>query len=141
MEPNEVGEKQKEILKAAQELSDKRATPKLIADQAGVSVNYLGQQLQDGTFRSMFNECLVGAVASETPQILQSFIEQAKQGSFKHGKLLLEISDMYSEKSQLEVNAKTTNDTPFSNKEERDEFLKATLQEFLEEQKSEEGGE
>ena len=55
---------------------------------------------------------------------------EAKAGSFKHGKLILELSGLYNEETNLNVNATVAvGESPFKSEEDRSKFLKATLQE------------
>lgn len=125
--PDEVGQRQRNILKVATEAGHRRMTPHDLAEQAGCSVSFLCEQLQDRQFRAMFNEAMQGAVAVEVPEILNTFAQKAKDGSFKHGKLILEVAGAYSEKSEVNINANITHESPFGTEEERKAFLEASI--------------
>lgn len=120
---------EKAILRAASELGGGRITPVQLAEAAGCNVATVVNKLQNLEFRSLFYEVLKNSLAPEVPEILQSFLNQARQGSFKHGKLILEIAEFHHDKQQIGVDmAVSTVEDPFKDDEERSEWLKNTLQ-------------
>ena len=45
-------------------------------------------------------------ISSKTTAIIHAFQREAMRGSFQHGKILLEIDGLYTEKKEIEVNKK-----------------------------------
>jgi len=109
-----------------------RFTIEQISTDTGCTVDFIHKRLSDQDFRSLFFDTLRTSLAVETPAILQRFVMEAKAGSFKHGKLILELSGLYNEETNLNVNATVAvGESPFKSEEDRSKFLKATLQEYL----------
>lgn len=112
-----------------------RFTLEQISKDAGCTVEFIHKRLSDFEFRSLFFETLKTSLAVETPAILQKFVLEAKSGSFKHGKLILELAGLYNEETNVNVNANVTvGESPFRSAEDRSKFLQATLKEYLPEE-------
>lgn len=124
----------KKLLQAALESGqNSRLTMDEIAEKTGRSVSYVYERLQDPEFKAMFMESMRVSMVAESPAILQKFAELAKEGSFKHGKLVLELSGLYAEESKLTVDAHVASvESPFGSDEEKADFLRATLSKHLE---------
>jgi hypothetical protein len=117
------------ILKAAASAAGNRVTIEYLADQAGCSVGTIYKRLQDPDFRAMFLETMKGLIVAEVPEILQKFAEKGKEGSYQHGKLILEIAGAYLEKKEISGDFSLREDeTPFEDEKEIREFVKATLE-------------
>ena len=123
------------ILSAALESGQRRMPVEAIARHAGCSIETLSKRLKDPEFKQLFLETMKSSLLAETPEILSAFLTEAKSGSFKHGKLILEITEVYAEKKRVDMDAnlKVDNSSPFANDEERKEFLKATISKYTEE--------
>ncbi len=130
-----ISKKDKSILKfVAQQgnLRKERMSVEQIAKGTNCSVDYIYDKLTNENFRNLFFDVLKSALAIETPSILEKFVSEAQNGSFSHGKLVLELAGMYNESKNVNLKAQVSMDnSPFANKEERTEFLKATLEDFL----------
>lgn len=112
-----------------------RFTLEQIANDSGCTVEFIHKRLSDFEFRNLFFETLKTSLAVETPAILQKFVMEAKSGSFKHGKLILELAGLYNEETNVNVNANVTvGESPFRSAEDRSKFLQATLKEYLPEE-------
>lgn len=133
---SEITELEQNILKTAAQLEGKRFTIEEIADKVGCSPLTIHKRLQDEEFRELFLDTLKNSLSAEVPEVLNSFVERAKGGSFKHGKLVLEIAGVYKEKKEIKGDfGLHSGESPFENDEERRHFLKDTLSRALEEEK------
>lgn len=54
-------------------------------------------------FVSLYKEMSLKVVRSAVAPVINAFVREAQRGSFQHGKILLEMADMYTEKSKKEV--------------------------------------
>jgi len=105
-----------------------------LADAAGCSEQTIYKAMQKPQFRQLFNEALKGQMVVEVPRILKAFADEAVTGSFKHGKLILELAGTYAPPTRR-VSADiqgsvehTGDDSPFGSDEERREYMKEVLQ-------------
>lgn len=123
--------KDKKILQVASQMGNmgmNRLTVEQIAKEAGTRADFIYERLSDAEFKRLFFETLRSSLAIETPAILKKFVEEAKKGSFKHGKLILEISGLYSEETNINLRGKLdVTESPFESDMDRAEFLKDTL--------------
>lgn len=133
----------KRILRFASQsgnLGRARMTAEQIARDAECSEDYLYDRLNDTMFRTLFFETLRASLAVETPAILHKFVEAAKEGSFRHGKLILEIAGVYSEETSLNLKAEVgVAGSPFESDDEKAAFVKATFGKLLEDTTKDEG--
>ncbi len=131
MADNSLTKAEVNILKSVAEAGragKERVTIHYIADRAGVSIDVLYKKLQDSKFRGLFIDAMRGSLVAEAPAILQKFVELAKEGYFKHGKLVLEIAGIYTENKNINLDAKVDNQiNPFKTSEERQEFLQSLI--------------
>ncbi len=119
---------EKRILAAALECGQTHLTVEGIAQAAGCSAEVVCKRLQRPEFKQLFTEAVQSALVAETPAILNTFVHAAKEGSFKHGKLILEITGMHQETQKVELAGKVdVGESLFQSDEERREFLQATL--------------
>jgi len=125
----ELTEADQKILKAAGDFSAyERASVEDVAKRAGVSPDTIYKKMQNDEFRELFLEAFTNTIAAEVPTILQTFVEKSKEGSFKHGKLLLEITGVYTEKKEIKGKfGVSADEEPFESSEQRKEFLAETL--------------
>jgi len=124
----EINEKDKKILRAINEVGQEQLTASMIAEKADCSVAEVCERLKDPDFKGMYREMLESTLTAETPQILHTMAEKAKQGSFKEAKLILELTGIYSEKQRVEMSGGVDiNIDAFKDNEERQAFLEATL--------------
>jgi len=119
---------EQKMIKVAMESGGHRVTLEQLSKASGRSLNYVYEKMQDPDFRELFSAALRGALMSEMPEILGVFLEKAKEGSYAHGKLLLEMTKIYNQESNLNINAQVTayKGSEMS-PEERQKFLEATL--------------
>lgn len=120
---------ERRILKAVRETARSRITLESLAEKAKCKPDIIYKRLEENEeFNRLFKETMVTSLLVEVPEILHVFVEKAKEGSFKHGKLILDIAGVYEEKKKIDLNG-TVNveESPFASPEERREFLKATL--------------
>lgn len=123
---------EKKILTAALECGQQRLTAEAIAGIAGCSAALVCKKLQRPEFRQLFVEAVQSSLVVETPAILHTFTQAAKEGSFKHGKLVLEMAGVYQEKQKVELGGKVeVGDSPFKTDDERREFLESTVSRYL----------
>jgi len=129
----EFNRAEKKLLQAAVETgSSNRMTLDDLAEKTGRSPQFVYEKLKDPEFRAVFVEGLKTSLVAETPEILKKFAELGKEGSYKHGKLILEITKVYSEETKVNVDANvTTTENPFKNEEDKAEFMKATLEKYI----------
>ncbi len=124
----------KKLLQVAANLGqDERVDIRRIADEIGRSPQFVYQRLQDPEFRSMFLEAIRMSLMAETPAILQKFVEMAKAGSFKHGKLILEIAGAHEDGTKVTHEGSVTHigEVPFADEQQRGAFIRATLTKYL----------
>ena len=131
-----LSKKDKKILKFASQSGQKghdRLTIEQIALDTGCTEDYIYSKLSDVTFRGLFFETLKTSLAVEVPAILQMFVKEAKGGSFKHGKLILEIAGVYNEETNINLKAKVDLEgSPFASEEDKAKFVRATFGGLLE---------
>ena len=112
-----------------------RLTVEQISKGTGCSADFIYKRLADPDFKTLFFETLKTSLAVETPAILKTFVEAAKSGSFKHGKLILELAGLYSEEANLNLKTKVElGESPFKSEEAKVNFIKATLGKYLTEE-------
>lgn len=117
---------------AAAECGQHRLTAEGLAALAGCSPALVCKKLKNPEFRQLFITSITNSLVMETPAILHTFTEAAKEGSFKHGKMILEITGVYQEKQRVELGGKIeVGDSPFKDDDERISFLKATVGDYL----------
>jgi len=134
MEDPKLSRAEKKLLQAALESGQAdgdRLTIDQIAESTGNSVAFVYKKLQDQEFKTMFMEALRSSHVAEVPAILQKFADLGRQGSFKHGKLILELAGVYSEESTVNVKTDLGAD-PFKSDEERQDFARRTLEKYME---------
>jgi len=126
----ELSKTDAKILRAVHDSHGRRLSLEEMADKAGVSPERVHRRLQDQSFRELFLETIRQSLVVEVPEILSAFVDRAKHGDFKHGKLILEMSGAYEEKSKAQVEV-SMSESPFKSEEDRKKFVKATLEEFV----------
>jgi AcrR family transcriptional regulator len=127
------------ILKAVAANGGARMTIEQLAHVANCSADTIYQRLANKQdFQELFKEALVNSLTGEMPEVLSSFVEEAKGGSFKHGKLLMELTGIYKEDKKVTHNVNLREvEQPFKDDSERKKFLKATLSEIFVEEEDE----
>ncbi len=122
---------EKKILKAALKCGEQKLTLKGLAEESGVKPAVLCEKLKSPEFRALFIETMKSSITAETPAILHIFTQAAKEGSFQHGKLILEMTGVHSDKQKIELGGKVEfTESPFKSDEERQAFLQATANKF-----------
>ena len=53
-------------------------------------------------FVEIYKQRSIELVKQQVAPVINAFVQEAKRGSFQHGKVLLEMADLYSEKKQFE---------------------------------------
>ena len=134
LEPESISRADKKLLQiAVRSGQDKRLSIRDIAEEAGRTDSFVYSRLQDEQFRAMWMEALKTSLVAETPAILQKFTEMAKNGSFQHGKLILEIAGVADNEKRVTMNANIrVTEQPFKDDEQKESFIKATLHKYLE---------
>ena len=132
MNVDSLSKTDRKILAAAAECGSKKLTVSGIAKIAGCSPAHVCKKLTDPEFKQLFSETLRTSLITEVPEILHAFVLAGKQGVFKHGKLILEMSGVHQDKQRVEIDGHlSSGDSPFKDDEERKAFLKATVEGFL----------
>lgn len=124
------------ILKVVVSAGGHRLSIEELANEVGCTADTVYKRLSDKPeFQELFKEALVNSLTAELPGIFGSFVDEAKAGSFKHGKLLMELTGVYKEdkNSTINVNMREAEE-PFKSDEDRRSFLKATLSGLLQEE-------
>lgn len=57
-------------------------------------------------FNEIYKQKSIELVKQQVAPVINAFVAEAKRGSFQHGKVLLEMADLYSEKKQFEHTGK-----------------------------------
>lgn len=128
----ELSPPEKKMLQTALNSGGHRVTLEVLAKESGRSINYVYQKLQEPTFKELFMEALRGSLLAEVPEIMGAFVMKAKEGSFSHGKLLLEIAGIYNNESNINIKAQIeAKQAPMLNESEKAAFVRATLAEYL----------
>ena len=116
-----------------------RLSAEELAEKADTSVQVVYEKLQDPQFRDMFLEVMTNSLSAEVPSILNAFVSKGKEGSFKHGKLLLEIAGVYHEKKEIKGKVGVSDsEEPFKDEEQKTAFMQDTLKRLNEKYKTEE---
>lgn len=127
---------EKRILKEVVRAYGRRLTMEELATASNTTVEKVYRCLERPEFRQLFVESMQVSLVADTPSILNKFAELAKAGQFNHGKLILEIAGVYTEKQKLEAEIRTF-DSPFKTDEERERFIEALIQRRAEEKAEE----
>lgn len=126
---NRLSTPEKKMLSLAINSSGQRVTLEDLANASGKSVDFVIKKLQEDSFREIFLDAMKGSISVAMPEVVSAFISKACEGSFPHGKLLMEIVGLYSEESSVNVNATIkAQAVPSMTEEEKDQFLRATLE-------------
>ena len=70
-------------------------------------------------FKALYKAKSRELVDNSIAPILNTFVREALRGSFQHGKVILEMAGLYSEKSQLDVNVDFTVNLPAEDRRQR----------------------
>ena len=54
-------------------------------------------------FNAVYKDMSLKVVKAAVAPVINAFVREAQRGSFQHGKILLEMADMYAEKTKREV--------------------------------------
>lgn len=128
----QINDAEKKMLEVAAQSGGHRVTLDALAKACGKQPDFVYKKLQEPHFRQLFTEALRGALMVEVPEIVSSFLTEAKKGSFQHGKLLLEIAGVYTQDTNVNINALVASkEAPLLTKEEKDDFIKATLANYI----------
>ena len=120
-------ELEEKLLKVAANRGGRLSLEELARD-AECDVAQIYKRLQNNSFRTLFTETLRHSLSAEVPGILNAFIAEAHKGSFKHGKLLLEIAQMYTEEKKVTGDFSVReSESPFVSEEEKKKFAEQTL--------------
>lgn len=65
-------------------------------------------------FVEIYNKCSVDLVKQSVSSVLNTFIREAQRGSFQHGKVILEMAGIYTEKSDLKLSGSVEVNNPYS---------------------------
>ncbi len=102
-----------------------------LAKKAKCSPKTVYKSMQKLEFREMFTAALRGNLHAETPSIVDVFVREALAGSYQHGKTILEITGVHTPKQQIDAALNVTSeDTPWKDEAEFQEFAKETLKRF-----------
>ncbi len=120
---------EEKILKTLSTMTDnRRVSIYELAQKVGCAEDTILKRLQKPEFRGIFMETLKNTMVSEVPEILNAFMEQAKAGSFKHGKLIFEMVDFYHEKKETKIDIGVREgESIFKDETERKALLMETL--------------
>ena len=135
MDLRSLNKNEKKILTEAMNCGAQKLTVTAIAKKVGVKPEYVVEKLKKPEFRQLFVESMQDGIVAEAPAILHSFVNAAKEGSFQHGKLILELAGVHQENQRIDLHAKMeVEQSLFKSDDERRDFLKATLAEIREKQ-------
>ena len=134
----DIDKTSKSILEVAARYSgNRRLTIQEISMESGVDESTIHNKMQDEEFRGLFIETARNSLISDVPEILNAFSEQAKAGSYQHGKLILELTGLYTDTKNIVADvgmSEREGKSAWKNKEERDAFLRETLKGALDEE-------
>ncbi len=110
----------KNLTKAEQSLLEALLNPenrmKSVADVckiAKVDRSTYYRAFQKPDFIEIYNKQSLNLVKQSVSSILNTFIREAQRGSFQHGKVLLEMAGMYTEKSNVSVTGAVNVNNPY----------------------------
>jgi len=118
---------EKKVLKIVSSEAGRRLTVEELADRVGCQASTVYKRLQNKEFRDLFMEAMRNSIAASVPEVMNAFIDRAKTGSFKHGKLILEVSGIYEETKNIKADVGMSEESPFKDDNETKDFLKKTL--------------
>lgn len=64
-------------------------------------------------FVSVYNKRSVDLVKQNVASVINTFVREAQRGSFQHGKVLLEMAGIYTEKSDVKVSGSLEVNNPY----------------------------
>jgi hypothetical protein len=65
-------------------------------------------------FVALYNKRSVDLVKQSVASILNTFVREAQRGSFQHGKVVLEMAGLYTEKSDVKLSGQVTTNNPYT---------------------------
>lgn len=68
---------------------------------------------QKPEFVEIYNKRSVDLVKQSVASVLNTFVREAQRGSFQHGKIILEMAGVYTEKSDVKVSGAVNVNNPF----------------------------
>jgi hypothetical protein len=126
-----LSELEEKLLAVAASAGGNRLTIQELADKCKCKPATIHKKLQEEEFKQLFLETLKGSLISDIPDILNSFVKEAKDGSFKHGELLLELAGVHKKEVNANVGIKFRqiegDENPFTDESEKVKFLKGVL--------------
>jgi len=119
------------LLAAAVAADGKRLTIAELADKCRCKPATVIRKMQDEVFKQLFMETLRGSLIQDVPDILTSFVNEAKGGSFKHGELILDMVGIHKKEVNANVGVKFRqtegDEDPFGSDKDKASFLKGIL--------------
>lgn len=64
-------------------------------------------------FVSLYNKQSVDLVKQNVASVINTFVREAQRGSFQHGKVILEMAGVYTEKSDVKVSGSLEVNNPY----------------------------
>jgi hypothetical protein len=97
---------------------------------AGISRPTYYSAFAKPAFREIYKQKSKELVDQAIAPVLNTFVREALRGSFQHGKVILEMAGLYSEKSELEINNNLNLNVTLEGRKERiKELLSKAVQE------------
>lgn len=137
----ELTDLETKILKAVHGHGNRRLSVEEIADSVGCRPDTVYKRLQKDEFRQMFFEATKNSLSADVPVILNAFVDAAKNGSYKHGQLILEMAGAYDSTQKVQAEISSVEESPFKDDKDKKEFLKKTLEKINASNPPEEGDE
>lgn len=100
---NNLTDKEKALLEVLLSPEHRMKSITDICKIAGCSRPTYYSAFEKPEFQAIYKEKSKALVDQSIAPVLNTFVREALRGSFQHGKVLLEMAGLYSEKSQLEV--------------------------------------
>lgn len=96
----------------------------VICKEANCSRTAYYNSMSNPKFKEYYKEMSVRLVEASIGPVVNSFVLEAKKGSYNHGKIILEMAGLYSDKKKIELSGETTVNVNEMSEEQKEAKLK-----------------
>lgn len=101
-----ITEGEKRLLEVRSNPENRLLSIKDQCDMANISTKTYQRAVRKKEYLQAEREACSEIIQKELIPIVHTFINEAKNGSFQHGKVILEMGDLYTEKQKKEITGK-----------------------------------
>lgn len=91
-----------------------------ICKEVGCSRTTYYTAMDKPEFKAYYKEMCLKFVEASIGPVVNSFVLEAKKGSYNHGKVILDMAGLYSDKKKVEISGETTQNINIMSEEEKE---------------------